>query len=432
MKKTYVLKFFLFIVGLVLLLAPGYYLFKYSNLLSRFINLFPYKKREILASSTNINVDSQTPILKDKNDLTTILIIGIDSQKNSHTLNTDSIMTLTYSHKKHKVYLISYPRDLYVKYPDTYYHFKINAVYAYGKIYLKRDGIKYLSRVIHDITGLNVHYYVMVDFDGFRKIIDTLGGVTIDIPRGFVDYAYPDGRGGYKTVKFTAGRHTLTGEQALEYARSRKAAGPEGSDFARAARQQLIIKALSEQFKQKLKKNPTLVFKLFEQIIGYIKASKVSPAELAAAVDIFLKKGMPPIYSVVLTPSLGKGRLISVSHVGHLYTLIPSAGLDNWSYVHQFVKTYIEYPALISSNPTIYIYFTQDYNKAVNLTERLRNQLMVVDVQGPYKYKAAVDTTTVKYAPKCSECSTELKKFLPNAKYIQQKPAYGDIAIIVK
>lgn len=86
--------------------------------------------------------------------------------------------------------------------------------------------------------GIEIQYYSLVDFGGFKNIIDTLGGITIDIPEGFTDTTYPTPDNGYMTIHFDSGVTLLDGEKALQYARSRHST----SDFARSLRQQQIVK----------------------------------------------------------------------------------------------------------------------------------------------------------------------------------------------
>ncbi|MEK7161527.1 MAG: LCP family protein, partial [Patescibacteria group bacterium] len=87
-------------------------------------------------------------------------------------------------------------------------------------------------------------YFAVIDFAGFEKAIDQVGGVDVQIDRTFTDYSYPDSSLGYLApVTFTEGSENMNSTRALQFARSRHAAGPEGSDFSRSTRQQKIISA---------------------------------------------------------------------------------------------------------------------------------------------------------------------------------------------
>jgi LCP family protein required for cell wall assembly len=114
-----------------------------------------------------------------------------------------------------------------------------------------------------ELLNTKINYYVRVDFDGFADIIDELGGIEIEVENTFDDYSYPaagqqdnpDYYARYEHLHFDSGRQTMNGTTALKYARSRHAYGIEGSDFARAKRQQLVLEAV----KNKLLSSSTLL-----------------------------------------------------------------------------------------------------------------------------------------------------------------------------
>src|SRR5690606_11303223 len=110
------------------------------------------------------------------------------------------------------------------------------------------------------VTGEPVHYAMVMDFSGFKEVIDTLGGVEVDVEHSFTDTEYPiagrendlcDGdpeyRCRYETIEFKQGRQYMDGETALKFVRSRHAEGDEGNDFARSACQQRVISAIREK-----------------------------------------------------------------------------------------------------------------------------------------------------------------------------------------
>jgi len=113
-----------------------------------------------------------------------------------------------------------------------------------------------LSRnVCESILDIPIHYTFRIDFEGFRKAVDLIGGIDVNVENAFDDYMYP--REGYENapnqadrylhVHFEAGTQHLDGTKALEYVRSRYALGVEGSDFARAKRQQKVILAARDK-----------------------------------------------------------------------------------------------------------------------------------------------------------------------------------------
>lgn len=97
------------------------------------------------------------------------------------------------------------------------------------------------------ITGLEIPYYATIDFGGFKKVIDDLGGIDIDVPYSLHDYQYPDENlRGFDPLHVEQGFQHMDGTLALKYARSRHAAG-HASDFDRSFRQQLVINAIKDK-----------------------------------------------------------------------------------------------------------------------------------------------------------------------------------------
>jgi LCP family protein required for cell wall assembly len=128
---------------------------------------------------------------------------------------------------------------------------KVNSIWTYarGNPNLfpgndKQRGYIALKGALSEMLGIDIKYYLEVDFVGFRKVIDTLGGVTIDVQLPVGDYHYPsdDGRGALKLYVPPTIQH-MTGAEALAYARSRH----QSNDFDRAQRQQRVVTSLRQQ-----------------------------------------------------------------------------------------------------------------------------------------------------------------------------------------
>ncbi len=189
-------------------------------------------------------IQNESTIKKSTDGKTNILIIGRWWQENDAPELTDSILVASINYDKKSVSMFSVPRDLYVEYP-TGWAGKINETYFRGlrKYKDEFEWINTLKEVLTKITGEEIHYFVNLDFDGFRKIIDTVWWIDIDVPEAIVDTTYPGPNWSYQTFKIEAWAQTLDGATALKYARSRHST----SDFDRSLRQQLIIKAIREK-----------------------------------------------------------------------------------------------------------------------------------------------------------------------------------------
>lgn len=189
-------------------------------------------------------LEEKSPILKSPDGKTNVLIIGRWWEENDAPLLTDSILIASLNYNKKFISLFSVPRDLYVEYP-TWWAWKINETYfrGYQKTWEEIDWINALKDVLKKITWEEIHYYANIDFEGFRKIIDSVWWIEVDVPESIVDTTYPWPNHSYQTFKIDAWLQTLDWSTALKYARSRHST----SDFDRSIRQQLIIKALKDK-----------------------------------------------------------------------------------------------------------------------------------------------------------------------------------------
>ena len=160
---------------------------------------------------------------------------GVDGPNLADTLIVASLATKP----EGKNFLFSIPRDLYVKVPE-YGNTKINAVYEIGNNQSTGGGGKLMAQIAGEVLGLDIPYYIKIDFTGFAKLIDELGGVTVTVDKDLYDNKYPAPNNGYQVVDIKAGTYTMDGATALKYARSRQST----SDFDRARRQQQVIMAI--------------------------------------------------------------------------------------------------------------------------------------------------------------------------------------------
>ena len=143
----------------------------------------------------------------------------------------DTLMLASINMARKNITLVSIPRDLY------YNSRKINSIYS-------SFGIEELKRTIATISGYRIDKYIMIDMYAFIEVIDLLGGVDVHLDQAVIDPTYKvlDGDQ-WSTLYYPAGDHHLSGKEALRLARTRHTT----SDFARAARQQMIVKALQKK-----------------------------------------------------------------------------------------------------------------------------------------------------------------------------------------
>ena len=186
-----------------------------------------------------------------------ILLVGVDEQGGA--FNTDTMITVSIDPQTNQVVMFQLPRDTVdVPLPpgpvrDYYgavYPGKINSFAANsnradwfpGNTKTHTRGLNGLKAILGNLYGLDIKYYVEVNFEGFRDVVDALGGVTINVQVPVLDDNFPD-HGRKLRLYIPAGIQHMDGAEALRYARSRKST----SDFERAARQQRVIVSLREQ-----------------------------------------------------------------------------------------------------------------------------------------------------------------------------------------
>jgi len=171
-----------------------------------------------------------------------ILLVGLAGKNYPGANLTDSIIVASINPKTFQTALLSIPRDLYVQIPNTASYTKINALYARAedKDASGKSGIDDLEKTLTDITGQPIDYYIALDFDGFKQIINQLGGIKVQVPKDLHDERYPGPNYSYETFDLKQGLQTLDGDTALKFARTRH---DEDGDFGRAYRQQLILEA---------------------------------------------------------------------------------------------------------------------------------------------------------------------------------------------
>jgi LCP family protein required for cell wall assembly len=183
-------------------------------------------------------------------DPVNILLLGTDARPGEDVSRTDAIILVHLNPRENRVSMLSFPRDLWVDIPG-YGHNKINAAYAIGEQRIGRGyGPALIKETVGNLVGVPVHHFVLVNFDGFEKVIDTIGGITIDVPKAIEDPLYPvsEYAGDNRTmhVSFAAGPQFMDGREALIYARTRHA----DSDFGRNQRQQQVLMAIFDQVRE--------------------------------------------------------------------------------------------------------------------------------------------------------------------------------------
>jgi len=182
---------------------------------------------------------SDESILKQDAERINVAIMGIRGKDDPNGgLLADTIMVISIHREDNKLALISIPRDLYVKVPYTETMAKINYVHAHGELQ-DGQGITIMTEILGDVTGLDIHFAITVNFEAFEKTVDILDGITVHVPKDLSETQQWYG----EPFFMPAGDQKMDGETALLYARARYST----SDFDRAKRQQEILVAVGNK-----------------------------------------------------------------------------------------------------------------------------------------------------------------------------------------
>ncbi|MBN1178048.1 MAG: LCP family protein [Anaerolineae bacterium] len=176
----------------------------------------------------------------------TVLILGIDRRPGQgNVVRSDTLVLASFQPAAPHAALLSIPRDLYVDVPG-YGSNRINTAHFWGENETAGGGPALAMQTVTYNFGVPVDHAIRVDFDGFRAVIDAVGGIDVYVEEAIVDDEYPTEDYGTIRIEIPAGLQHMDGETALQYARSRHGS----SDFDRAARQQQILSALAERLLQ--------------------------------------------------------------------------------------------------------------------------------------------------------------------------------------
>jgi len=242
------LGFFLFIFLLMIVSVGSYAYLKFDGALDKIVRQGTSPK----ASAMSHSVDhGDTP---SESKPFSLAIIGTDNRPGSGgTLNTDVMLVAFVNPEKHSVHLLSIPRDTKVKIPGYSGYRKANSTYVLGEMAKHKQekndeeititGPSLVKEMLSGFLQVPIDYYVTIDFNGFKEVVDAVGGLEVDVEKSMEYDSYIDDT----HIHLKKGLQTLDGENTLDYIRHRldnRGANYQSSDFERNERQQKVIKLL--------------------------------------------------------------------------------------------------------------------------------------------------------------------------------------------
>ncbi|MBX3000651.1 MAG: LCP family protein [Caldilineaceae bacterium] len=289
----------------------------------------PLESASLAASTTDRLVDTNTlPLLS---RTVNVLILGSDRRPRTPNWRTDVIMIVAMDLKSGRAGVISIPRDVYISPIPNHRPNRINVIDYLGE----QDepdggGPALLASVIEEKMGVPIHHYLRFDFEGFKKVVDALGGLEITLDCPVSDYLPEEDI----SIRLQAGTHRLDGRQALGYVRSRR----QGGDLERSRRQQRVIWAVRDQIQREnmISKVPALYAALHNSVqtdIGLVSAIRYVRFALALDPD--------DVHGFVLSPP----DLLRSGWQGGM-----SVFIADWDRIREQVQTIFDRPPFMEAN----------------------------------------------------------------------------------
>ncbi len=236
------------------------------------------------------------------NTFTNILILGSDSDAkfNPNQLLTQTMMIASINPSTKKFYLISIPRDFWIKIPG----YTLNGGYSKFDTVSEIGGIQLTRQVVEQYFGIKINYYAWIGLNGFINVINKFGGVYVTPTHPVMDWAYPNDLTGNPqlinnliNLYISPAPQYMNGFRTLEYVRSRH--GDLQGDFGRAKRQQQILTIL----KKKLETTTTIsaIPSLFNSLTQYVRTDMTIP-DIISLAGMAKDMGSTPIQSIILSP----------------------------------------------------------------------------------------------------------------------------------
>lgn len=342
-------------VALILVITLGGLLFSQSYL--KLHKVFRGSAGTAAALKPNVNPD----LLKGEGSgRVNILLLGRGGGNHDAPDLTDTMMLASIDPINHTSTLVSLPRDLWVNVQNQGV-MKLNAAWETGEFkYLGkqaagstdpkaiRAGFDMVDQTVEDVLGVNVDYNVMVNFQAFQQAVDTVNGVSVNVPTDLVDptMAWENGN---SPILAKAGLQNFNGAQALRYVRSRETT----SDFARAQRQQAVLVALKSKIVSLgTLSNPKKISGLINSFGNNVQTDlSLSNAQRLYAITKNIKDSSTT--SVSLADAANQ--YVASGNINGQSVVVPKAGLFHYDDIHQFIRTQLKDPFILKEKAKVLI-----------------------------------------------------------------------------
>ncbi len=290
-----------------------------------------------------------------------ILLLGRGGGSHEGPDLTDSMMVLSIDPINHQATLLSIPRDLWVSVPGSG-AMKINAAWETGEFQYLHSvtpgstnpnaiaaGFTLVDKTVNQVLGININYNMLVNFQAFQQAVDSLGGVTVDVPSDLVDPTMAWQNGGNPLLA-KAGVDNFNGQQALLYVRSRETS----SDFARAQRQRAVLEAIETKALSLGTLSDPLKISNLVDAFGDNVATDISLSNAEKLYGLIKNLNNSKTNSIDLDSS--QNPYVTTGNLYGQSIVLPATGLFNYSAIQTYVRTQLKDPYIVKENAKIFIY----------------------------------------------------------------------------
>lgn len=340
------------VAAIILVLVAGGFLFSQGYFNAR---------KTFQGSAAALKTDVDPSLLKGEGDgRINVLLLGRGGGNHDGPDLTDTMMLDSIDPINHTSTLISIPRDLWVDVPNQG-AMKVNAAFETGEFkYLGKNnpgstnpnaiqaGFDEADQTVESVLGVTIHYNVLVDFHAFQQAVDTVGGVTVNVPSDLIDPTMA-WENGHSPVLAKAGTDTFNGKQALNYVRSRETS----SDFARAQRQRAVLLALKSKVESLgTLSNPFKINSLFKAFSNNVKTD----LSLKDATRLYgIIQAIPDTKTNSVGLADAPNNYITTGNLAGQAIALPAAGLFNYKDIQAFVRSQLKDPYILKENARITI-----------------------------------------------------------------------------
>jgi len=338
-KKRKIFKTFSFFI---IFIITGFFVFSNHVIVSQQSSTSWFAQLPIIKQIRHLAESADRQLKGETGDRINILLLGMGGRKHEGGYLTDTIILASIEPSTKKVSMVSIPRDMAIPIENMGWK-KINHINAFAEMEQRDSGGLAISQTVSDTLNIPIDYYLRIDFEGFVDIVNELGGVTVNVENTINDKQYPvkgmedaeDYSSRYEHLYIEKGWQEMDGELALKYARSRHSLGIEGSDFARAKRQQKVIEAVKDNvLSLKTIFKPKMITGIIDQFQEHI-STNLKIWEMVKLWEIVKHVKQEDVVNKVLDNG-PNGLLINTFSAEGAYILIPRSG--DFSEIQYFVN----------------------------------------------------------------------------------------------